>query len=83
MFKNVKAWDPTVLTEGSIIKVSGFSPINDFTFQGKEYRVKKFGFLSLTIRSKNGKTYDLEPWEIGEDDVTIEIVKQVPYRMPF
>ena len=40
----------------------------------------------MTVKSKNGREYTLFPFEIGDDpdiEVTVEIVKQIPWEMPF
>ena len=86
MFRQETVWDFQIFTPGTVLKIEGYSDVNDFRFKGKEYTVKRRRDSELTVKSKNGHEYTLFPFEIGEDpdtDVTIEIVKQIPWEMPF
>lgn len=86
MFKTETVWDPFVMTKGTVVRLEGFSPMNNFHFKGLEYKVKGTQYVGMVVQSKNGKEFRIETWEIGDDsdvDLKIEIVSQVPYEMPF
>ena len=86
MFRKETVWDSTVMTKGTTVKLAGFSPINNKTFNGLEYKVKSVDGWKMVVQGKNGHQFTIEAWEIGDDpycDLTIEIINQIPYVMPF
>ena len=86
MFRQEMVWDFQIFTIGTVVKLEGYSIVNDFRFKGKEYTVKNLRGTDLIVKSKNGREYSLFPFEIGDDpdtEVSIEIVKQIPWEMPF
>ncbi len=86
MFRDAKVWDFAVMTRGTTVKLEGYSPMNDKYFKGLEYKVLKIDGLRMDVQAKNGQKFTIETWEIGDDpdtDLTIEIIDQIPYEMPF
>lgn len=86
MFKKIDVWDPTIMTKGTVVKITGYSHMNDFRFKGLEYKVINTQYESLFVQAKNGKKYEIEMWELGDSldyGLTVEIISQVPYEIPF
>lgn len=86
MFRTTEIWDFTLFTRGTVIKIEGYSPMNAFEFEGLEYKVKDTKYDILVVQSKNGNRYEIGTWEVADDyadGLTITIVSQVPYMIPF
>ena len=84
MFRKVTVWDRNVLTKGSVIKLTGYSGYNDFTFKGNHYKVIKTEYDVLTIQAKNGTKYEIHEWEAEDSPnnygygVHVKMIEQAP-----
>lgn len=85
VFRSISIWDKYLFTEGSVVKLTGFSPENGKTFEGQYFLVESTHFDKLTVRQYDGETFDIYIYEVETeiDPLEVKLYCMVPYRMPF
>jgi hypothetical protein len=63
MFKQAKIWDPSIMTPGSAIKITGYSNENEKEFKGELYLISSLNNDIMTVIDRKGSTYHLPVFE--------------------